>query len=89
MALRDRRRRLRRAAVAFYPNRTGLGTVGPTNSLGRRFARAFGAHLRTHAATGPDDLAGFHAHAAVSETTCPFSEKPLNLERTANGRQCH
>jgi hypothetical protein len=65
-ALADRRRRLRRPAEAFHPQRPciSLGTVRLAGSLFCALPGTFGVHLCRADLPAPNDLARFGAHGA-------------------------
>ena len=81
-ALRDRRRRLRGPAIAFHPDRPGLGlrAVGLAKRLVGRLARVFGADSRAHDRTRIDRLARLRAHGARLQPRFRRRATPLGLE---------
>src|ERR1700687_1289316 len=81
-ALPDRRRRLRRAAVALHADRPrfGLGAVGLANGLFGGFLGALGADFRAPDPAAPDDLSRFGAHGGALQRSLRARAMPLGLE---------
>ena len=81
-ALRNRRRRLRRPATAFHPDRSrfGFGAVGFAKGLDRRFPRVLGADPRAQNRAPIDRLARLCAHGAALQPRLRGRATPLGLE---------